>query len=274
MAELDLKALKKIIKDKEVLQLLVKKGITKKKKLRKEVEYLMELDRLQSELYYFQKFIKENKKKLIIIFEGRDAAGKGGTIERLIPKLDPKYYRVAALPVPSENQVKQWFFQRYAEHLPMEKEILIFDRSWYNRAMVEPIFGFCTPEQYESFMKQVNPFESILREDGFILIKFYLDISKEEQQRRFDRRESNPLKRGKMGGLDKHAQEKWEEYNHYIARMLAQTSTEEAPWVVIETDSKKTARLEALKYILKSMEGFVSNLDLRNNPEVVRVHKI
>lgn len=273
MSVFNLKTLQKIAEDDAALHCLKHHKIIGKKKFLEALSYARELNELQSEMFYFQKFIRENKKKLILIYEGRDAAGKGGAIERAIPKLNPKYYRIAALPVPSPDQLKQWFFQRYVEHLPMEEEIVFFDRSWYNRAVVEPIFGFCTPQQYESFMRQVNPFENTLAEDGFIIIKFYLNISREEQQKRFDRREANPLKRGKMGGLDKNAQEKWEEYNHYIERMLRTTSTKKLPWVVIDTDDKKTARLETLKYILSSVEGFKSKLDLTPNAEVVKIYR-
>lgn len=273
MAEFDLEDLEKISKSEEILDLLVEKGIIKEKKFIEQLAYEKELDRLQYEILRLQEHIIQTKKRLLILYEGRDAAGKGGTISRTIGKLNPKNFKVIALPKPTENETKQWYFQRYIRHLPMQGEIALFDRSWYNRAVVEPVFGFCTEQQHLAFMQQVNPFEHLLIDDGVVLIKFFLNISKEEQQKRLEERSQDPMKQYKIGGLDKQAQEKWEVYTSYIDKMLNETSTEKSPWIEIKTDEKKQARLETMKYILKLVEGFESKLDLGNDGGILKVWK-
>jgi len=271
MAEFDLGDLEKISRSEEIIDLLVEKGIIKEKKFLKQLQYEKELDRLQYEMLRLQEFIIQNKMRLLIIYEGRDAAGKGGSISRAIAKMNPKNYKIIALPKPTENEIGQWYFQRYIQHLPVQGEVAFFDRSWYNRAVVETVFGFCSEEQHTSFMKQVNPFEHLLMDDGIILIKFFLNISKEEQQKRLDERRENPMKQYKIGGLDEQAQEKWEDYSYYIDKMLKETSTSKSPWVEINADDKKTARLETMKYILQSVDGFKSNTEVKNNKDAVKI---
>jgi len=273
MSEFDLNDLEKISGSEEILDLLVEKGIIKEKKFLKQLAYEKELNRLQYEMLRLQEFIIRNKMRLLVIYEGRDAAGKGGSISRAIAKMNPKSYKVVALPKPTENETRQWYFQRYIKNLPMQGEIAFFDRSWYNRAVVEPVFGFCSEEQHNSFMNQVNRFEHLLIDDGIILIKFFLNISKEEQQKRLDERKNDPMKQYKIGGLDEQAQEKWNDYTHYIDKMLNETSTAKSPWVEIRTDEKKEARLETMKYILQSVTGFISELSLRNEDEIVKTRK-
>lgn len=203
-----------------------------------------------------QDFIIRNKKRVLIIYEGRDAAGKGGTISRTIAKLNPKKYKVVALPKPTEIESKQWYFQRYIQQFPIQEEIAFFDRSWYNRAVVEPVFGFCTEEQYKDFLVQVLVLEHLLIQEGIILIKFFLNISKEEQEKRLEDRKNDELKQWKVGSLDQQAQEKWEVYSHYINEMLDKTSSEISPWIEIKTDDKQTARLETMKYIVNRISEF------------------
>src|SRR5690606_12375620 len=270
MAEFDLEDLEKISRSDEIIDLLVDKGIIKEKKFLKQLKYEKELNELQYEMLHLQEFIIQNKMRLLVIYEGRDAAGKGGSISRAIAKMNPKNYKVVALPKPTENELKQWYFQRYIKNLPMQGEVAFFDRSWYNRAVVEPVFGFCTPEQHESFMNQVNPFENLLIEDGMILIKFFLNISKEEQKDRLDERREDPTKQYKVGGLDEQAQEKWDDYSSYFEKMLKETSTEKSPWIEIKTDDKKEARLETMKHILQNVPGFSADLKFKNE-EIVKV---
>ncbi len=273
MAEFDLGDLEKISRSDEIIDLLVEKEIIKEKKFLKQLKYEKELDKLQYEMLRLQEFIIQNKMRLLVIYEGRDAAGKGGTISRTIAKLNPKNYKVIALPKPTENETKQWYFQRYIQNFPMQGEIAFFDRSWYNRAVVEPVFGFCTEEQYHSFIKQVNPFEHLLIDEGIVLIKFFLNISKGEQKERLDERKEDPMKQYKIGGLDEQAQEKWKDYTDFYDKMLDKTSTEKSPWVEIKTDNKKEARLETMKYILQNVTGFGSNIKLKNDERIVKVWK-
>lgn len=271
MAEFDLDDLDKISRSEEIIDLLVSKGIIKEKKFLKQLEYEKELNQLQYEMLRLQEFMISQKKKLLVIYEGRDAAGKGGTISRTIGKMNPKNFRVTALPKPTEIETQQWYFQRYIQQLPKQEEVVFFDRSWYNRAVVEPVFGFCTNEQHESFMNQVNSLEHLLIDDGMILIKFFLNISKEEQEKRLNERQEDPMKQYKIGGLDKQAQEKWDEYTHYIDKMLKKTSTEKSPWIEIKTDDKKEARLETMKYILGKVDGFDQTTKLKMDNEIVKI---
>lgn len=271
MSDYGLPELDKLSKSHEVLDFLVEKGLIKEEKFLKQLAYEKELDQLQYKLLKLQEYLISNNKRLLLIFEGRDTAGKGGAISRTIAKLNPKNFRVSALPKPTENEQKQWYFQKYIKNLPMKKEIVLFDRSWYNRAVVEPVFGFCTEEEHESFMKQVVPFEKLLIEDGIIIIKFFLSISKEEQERRLNSRAVVPLKQFKLGDLDKQAIEKWDDYSFYIDKMLRTTSTKESPWVEIITDNKKKARLEILKYILQNVEGYSPDVKIKSKKKLVKV---
>lgn len=272
MAEFDLDDLYKISRSEEIIDLLVSKGIIKEQKFLKQLEYEKELNQLQYEMLRLQEFIISQKKKLLIIYEGRDAAGKGGTISRTIAKMNPKHFRVTALPKPTEVENKQWYFQRYIQQLPKQEEVVFFDRSWYNRAVVEPVFGFCTSEQHESFMQQVNSLEHLLIGDGMILIKLFLNISKKEQASRLDERKEDPMKQYKIGGLDEQAQDKWDDYTHYIDKMLKETSTAKSPWIEIKTDDKKEARLETMKYILANVPGFSPQEELINSNQILNVH--
>lgn len=273
MAEFDLNDLEKINKSEEILDFLVEKGVIKEKKFKEQLAYERELNKLQFELLRLQQYLYLNNKRLLVIFEGRDAAGKGGTISRMIEKLNPKKCRVVALPKPTEEEQSQWYFQRYIKQLPNKGEFVFFDRSWYNRAAVEPVFGFCTKEQYELFLQQVTALEQLLSDDGIILVKFFLSISKEEQQKRLEERREDPMKQWKVGDLDEKAQEKWNDYTHYIEKMLKKTSTEKVPWVEIATDDKKIARLETIKYLLAYIDGYVSSHAVENDGEIVKVHK-
>jgi len=270
MPEFNLKDLEKINRSEEVIDLLVSKNIIKEKKFKKQLAYEKELNALQFELLKLQQHIASNKKRLLLIFEGRDAAGKGGTISRMIAKLNPKKYRVVALPKPNEEEQAQWYFQRYIKQLPKQGEMVFFDRSWYNRAMVEPVFGFCTVEQYQQFMKQVDQLEQLLIDDGIILIKFFLAISKKEQEDRLDDRKKDPMKQWKVGDLDAKAQEKWDDYSGYIDDMFQKTATKNSPWIEIVTDDKETARLEVMKYVLLHARDYKPQLKLENDKDVVK----
>ena len=216
--------------------------------------YEEELEKLQIELLKFQNYVKEKGLKVLMIFEGRDAAGKGGTIKRITEHLNPRGARVVALPRPSDQEMTQWYFQRYAMHLPSAGEIVLFDRSWYNRAMVEPVMGFCTQRQQSKFLKDAPLFEKMLVEDDIKIFKFYFSVTKEEQARRFAKREQDPLKQYKLSPVDLKAQELWDEYALAKYMMLSATHTDVAPWTVIKSDSKKKARINTIKHILNFVE--------------------
>lgn len=223
------------------------------RKVLREVKYEHEVENLQVELIKLQHWVIANKKRLIVLFEGRDAAGKGGAIRRINHHLNPRYYRVVALPKPNDQERGQWYFQRYISKLPNPGEIVFFDRSWYNRAVVEPVNGFCTREEYERFMDEVVNFEEMITKDGIILIKFYFSITKKEQAKRFAEIKANPLKRWKMSPVDDRAQELWDDYTQYKERMFVQTHTKNNPWVIIEANRKANARLFAIKYLLNTI---------------------
>jgi polyphosphate kinase 2 len=212
--------------------------------------YENELLPLQAELVDFQQWVQKEGKKIAIIFEGRDASGKGGTIKRFKEHLNPRAMRVVALNKPTEIEKSQWYFNRYIKELPNSGEIVFFDRSWYNRAVVEPVMGFCTPEQYNRFIIQVPEFEHMLYEAGTVLIKFWFSVSKEEQQRRFEKRLNNPLKKWKFSPVDEKGQELWDEFSNYKNQMFSRTHNAFSPWVVIKANDKKQARLESIKYVL------------------------
>lgn len=209
--------------------------------------------KLQIELLKLQYHLKQHGKKLVILFEGRDAAGKGGTIKRFMEHLNPRDARVVALQKPTEKEQGQWYFQRYVETLPTRGEMVLFDRSWYNRAVVEKVMGFCSDEEYRIFMRQVPEFERQLIESGIILIKFWFSVSRDEQKRRFLQRENDPLKQWKLSPVDKASLDKWDEYTAAKEAMFYGTDTSESPWIVIKSDCKKRARLNAMRYVLNKL---------------------
>lgn len=215
---------------------------------------LQALKPYQIELIKLQDWLEKVNKRMIIIFEGRDASGKGGAIRRITRYMNNKHYRVVALGKPTETQKNQWFLQRYITHFPTGGEIVLFDRSWYNRAMVEPIFGFCTLEEHEIFMEDIVNFEQDLVRQGMILIKLYFSVSKEEQKRRFDRRIHDPLRHWKFSEVDMQAQDLWDEFSEKKYEMLRRTTSRSAPWHIVRSDDKHLARLEAMKIILNSVD--------------------
>lgn len=210
--------------------------------------------KLQIELLKLQRHIKETGQKLVILFEGRDAAGKGGTIKRFMEHLNPRGARVVALQKPTDTEKGQWYFQRYVATLPTSGEIVLYDRSWYNRAVVEPVMGFCSDEEYQLFIKQVPEFEKHLTQSGITLIKFWFSVSRDEQKIRFERRESDPLKQWKLSPVDKASLDKWDDYTTAKEAMFYNTDTSESPWIVIKSDCKKRARLNALRYVLSKLD--------------------
>lgn len=215
--------------------------------------YEINLRELQAELIKLQTWVINENKKIVIIFEGRDAAGKGGAIRRITAHINPRHYKKVALTKPTEEEQGQWYFQRYVNNLPKPGEIVFFDRSWYNRAVVEPVNGFCTEEEYHRFMGQVNDFERMIVESGTYLIKFYFSITKEEQAKRFKDIKASPLKKWKMSPVDEKAQELWDQYTHYKNLMFEKTNTELCPWHIIEADKKISARLTATRHILNTI---------------------
>ncbi|MFN0051033.1 MAG: polyphosphate kinase 2 [Planctomycetales bacterium] len=219
-------------------------------KIRAAVNYEYELESLQIELVKLQRWIQEEGKRVAILFEGRDAAGKGGTIRRFIEHLNPRAMRVVALPAPTQEERGQWYFQRYMKQLPNAGEIVFFDRSWYNRAVVEPVNGFCTPDQYDRFLVQVPEFEHMLVEDGVILVKFWFSISREIQVQRFESRLRNPLKQWKLSPLDARAQDLWDDYSRYKETMFSRTHTSYSPWIIVQANNKRHARLESIRHVL------------------------
>ena len=218
------------------------------------VDYDSELLKLQAELVDLQQWAAKHKKRVCVLFEGRDAAGKGGAIRRFTEHLNPRSMRVVALTKPTDIEKGQWYFRRYIKELPEPGELVFFDRSWYNRAVVEPVMDFCTDEQYNKFMVQVPEFEHMLYEDGVIIIKFWFSISKEEQKKRFNSRLKNPLKQWKFSPVDKEGQVRWDKYTSYKEQMFTQTHTSFSPWIIIKTNSKKQARLESIRYVLSRFE--------------------
>ena len=218
------------------------------------VQYEEELLKLQAELVNLQQWVANHKKRVCVIFEGRDAAGKGGSIRRFSEHLNPRSMRVVALTKPTDVEKGQWYFRRYIKQLPNPGEIVFFDRSWYNRAVVEPVMGFCNKEQYEKFMVQVPEFEHMLYEDGVELIKFWFSISKDEQERRFNARLQNPLKRWKFSPVDREGQKRWDDYTFYKEQMFSKTHTTFSPWIIVKTNFKKEARLESIRYVLSRFE--------------------
>jgi polyphosphate kinase 2 len=262
------------ITEDEFLEKLEKKNNTFLSDLYKKYLYRTQehfLSPLQAELIKLQEHLEKHNEKMIVLVEGRDASGKGGAIRRITRYMNEKHYRVVALGKPSDVQRTQWYFQRYVEQFPCGGEIVLFDRSWYNRAMVEPIFGFCTEEQYEVFMESVPKFEADLIAHGFHFIKLYFSVSKEEQARRFLEREENPLKHWKLSEIDLQMQEKWDEFTIKKFNMLKRTNTKKSPWTIIRSDSKFLARVNAIKTILNKVnyEGRSSEIDFSVDPNIV-----
>jgi len=244
------KDLKLLNSKKGIKQFLKEQNFTIPKILRY-VKYENKLKDLQEELIKLQKWVGENDEKVVILFEGRDAAGKGGAIRRTTEHLNPREFKVVALSKPTEDEKSQWYFQRYINHLPKKGKIVFFDRSWYNRAVVEPVNGFCTQEEYYRFMNQVNEFERMLIESGIRLIKFYFSISKEEQDERFQDIKTSPLKKWKYSAVDAKALELWDDYTDYKNKMFEKTNTELSPWIVIKANRKSKARIEAIQKVLE-----------------------
>jgi len=213
-------------------------------------QYERELTRLQTELVYLQEWLVAGGHRLVVLFEGRDTAGKDGVIKRIITYLNPRTCRVIAVPTPSERERTEWFFQRYVAHLPAAGEIVLFDRSWYNRAGVEHVMGFCSEEQYGEFLRFCPQFEQALQNDGIILLKYWLSVSDEEQERRFQKRLSDPRKRWKFSPIDLQSRARWVDYAEAKDRMFAYTDTEQCPWRVVEGDDKRTARLNLIADLL------------------------
>jgi len=230
-----------------------------------------ELKPYQAELIKMQQYLEASGTRMIILFEGRDAAGKGGTIRRVTRYMNEKHYRIVALGKPTEQEKTQWFFQKYIRQFPRGGEVVLFDRSWYNRAMVEPVFGFCSDTEYKNFMRGVSGFEKDLVRQGTILIKLYFSVTKEEQERRFNRRKTDPLRQWKLSEVDVQAQERWDEFTNVKYEMLKRTHTTHAPWKVIRSNDKHQARLNVMKVILNSVpyERLDAELDFVPDPEIV-----
>ncbi|MCC7365118.1 MAG: polyphosphate kinase 2 [Dehalococcoidia bacterium] len=260
----------------EFIQLLRSKQVNVSR-VKRAMEYEYELECLQIELVKLQRWVQATGRRLAILFEGRDAAGKGGTIRRFIEHLNPRAMRVVALPKPTEDETGQWYFQRYMRQLPNRGEIVFFDRSWYNRAVVEPVNGFCTPEQYERFMRQVPEFEHMLVEDGVDMVKFWFSISKEVQAARFESRRNNPLKHWKLSPIDERSQDLWNSYTKYKEKMFSRTHTSFSPWIIVKANDKRSARLESIRYALSlfdydDKEG--ARVSLIPDPDIVgRFHR-
>ncbi|RDZ66170.1 polyphosphate kinase 2 [Haloferax sp. Atlit-12N] len=223
-------------------------GVLKKK------DYKRELNRLQEELVKLQYWIKEHDLRVCVVFEGRDAAGKGGVIKRITRRLNPRVARVVALGKPTERERGQWYFQRYVEQLPTEGEMVLFDRSWYNRAGVERVMGFCTDEEYEEFLRTCPEFERMLVRSGIILVKYWFSISDEEQERRFQKRNEDPKRRWKLSPMDLEARSRWADYSEAKDRMFEHTDVEDAPWHVVNADVKRHARLNCISHLLDQID--------------------
>ncbi len=218
------------------------------------LKYDKELETLQIELLKMQSHVKEQGLKVLMIFEGRDAAGKGGTIQRITEHLNPRGARIVALNKPSDTEKTQWYFQRYVPHLPSGGEIVLFDRSWYNRGGVEPVLGFCTQDQHQEFLHAVPFLEKMLVASGIIMIKLYFSVTKEEEAKRFAERATNPLKKYKLSPTDQYSQTKWDSYTVAEYSMLMASDTEHAPWTIIDSNDKKKARINAIKHILNQID--------------------
>ena len=250
MSELTPKNLKKLNSNRGLKLFLKEKDMTPTKALRI-LNYEAKLKKLQEELIKLQQWVEDEREKLVVIFEGRDAAGKGGAIRRITQHLNPREFNVVALPKPTPEEQGQWYFQRYIKNLPRSGQITFFDRSWYNRAVVEPVNGFCTDKEYKIFMNQVNNFEQMLIESGVRLVKFYFSISKDEQARRFKDIKASPVKKWKFSPVDQTALERWDDYTDYKKKMFEKTDTKIAPWIVIKANKKMRARVEVVQKLLE-----------------------
>jgi polyphosphate kinase 2 len=241
------------------------------------LRYEEELVTLQVELVKLQRWMQDKGKRLAILFEGRDAAGKGGAIRRFTEHLNPRSMRVVALPKPSEEERGQWYFQRYSKQLPNAGEIVFFDRSWYNRAVVEPVNGFCSNGEFDRFMQQVPEYEHMLYEDGIMIIKFWFSISQDEQLARFNARKLNPLKQWKLSPIDERAQQLWDKYSQYKELMFSKTHTSFSPWIIVQANDKKKARLETIRHVLNQLDyagKSSTKADLCPDPNIVaRYHR-
>jgi polyphosphate kinase 2 len=255
------KFLKSILGDYKSIDLLsLQEGIQK-------IYDAKEMEKYQIELIKLQNYLEATGKKMIILFEGRDASGKGGAIRRMTRYMNSRHYRVVALGKPTDTQKGQWFFQKYIEHFPTGGEVVLFDRSWYNRAMVEPVFGFCSEQQYEIFMEDVVNFEHDLVRQDIILVKLYFSVSKAEQFARFESRRTNPLKQWKLSEVDLQAQDLWDEFSEKKYEMLKRTHSRSAPWHILRSDDKHKARMEAIKVVLNSVDYFDRNYSLNFEPD-------
>lgn len=244
--------LKQLNTKKGLIALIDKEPLSVEKALRY-IKYEKNLKKLQVELIRLQTWAIKNEERIIIVFQGRDAAGKGGAIRRITERINPRHMRIVALPKPTKDEQSQWYFQRYVEQFPKAGEMVLFDRSWYNRAVVEPVNGFCTQEEYEIFMNQVNDFERMILESGIHLVKIYMSISKKEQAKRFAEIKGDPLKQWKMTKLDERAQALWDQYTEYKNAMFEKTNTEISPWKIIRANRKTEARINVINHILKSI---------------------
>ena len=244
--------LKKLNSKKALRAILSREPINIERTLRY-VDYERKLIKLQTEVIKLQTWAIKNNERVIVLFEGRDAAGKGGAIRRITERINPRHIRIAALQKPTEDEQTQWYFQRYIEQFPKAGEMIFFNRSWYNRAVLEPVNGFCSEQQYQTFMGQVNDFERMILESGIHLVKIYMSISKKEQAKRFDDLRSDPLKQWKMSPVDERAQELWDDYTKYKQAMFAVTDTQKSPWKVIKANRKTEARVNTINHILKSI---------------------
>ncbi|MGB0403943.1 MAG: polyphosphate kinase 2 [Salibacteraceae bacterium] len=261
-----------LLKSYKGLRNLFSQNTVNVKKALKFVKYEKELELLQTELVQLQNSIQKKGQRVAIIFEGRDSAGKGGAIKRFKEHLSPRAMNTVALNKPTQQEKGQWYFQRYVNHLPNAGEIVFFDRSWYNRAVVEPVMGFCTREQYRRFMQQVPEFEHMLYESGIKIFKFWFSIDKKEQQKRFESRKTDPHKQWKVSPVDMQAQDKWDDYTKYKNHMFSLTHSEYCPWIVIKANNKKVARLESIRYVLSMLEyenKGNSGVDLDPDPNIV-----
>ena len=257
----------------DLIRIAEENNISLEKPLNK-IKYEVELRKLQSEFVTLQKWISNKKMRVAVLFEGRDASGKGGSIKRFKEHLNS---RVVALTKPTDVERGQWYIRRYIKELPNPGEIVFFDRSWYNRAVVEPVMGFCTKKEYNQYMVQVPEFEHLLHEDNLIIIKFWFSISKEEQKKRFDSRLNNPLKQWKFSPVDLKGQDLWDQYTYYKEQMFSKTHTAFSPWIIVKTNSKKQARLESMRYVLSFFdykEKGAAKIPLLPDPNVIiRYHR-
>ena len=262
MIKYSLRDLKLLSSKKALVYLLSEPNATILKTLRY-VKYEINLKKLQIELIKLQKWVSINDKKVILVFEGRDSAGKGGAIRRVIEHLNPRKIKVVALPKPTENERSQWYFQRYINHFPTKENIVLFDRSWYNRAVVEPVNNFCSEDEYLFFMDQVNEFEKMITDSNTYLIKLYFSISKDEQLKRFNDIKKSSLKKWKFSNVDSKAQKLWKKYTYYKDQMFLKTNTSNSPWNIIEANRKINARTEAIKIILEKIP-YSKEIDLES----------